>query len=197
MSSVSDRLAKAKPRTETVRLCLDGSLVNKHQSAVVALNAAMADDDTLAVGEDVRDAAEIVRDVEAEMDAATIVFTVGTVSREKWADLLAQFPPSKEERRAGHDHDPRMFPVHAVAACIQDPADFTIADALALASSDSVPPGEWNKLWVEALRLNVSSTPAPKLKAASGLLQANEPSSTTPPNTVSPEDGSLAGCGEQ
>lgn len=197
MTSISDRLARAKPRTEIVPVCLDGSLVNKHQEAVVALAAATASDDSLAIDPEVHACAQAVRDVEAEIEDATIRFKLGTVSREVWADLLAAFPPSKEERRAGHDHDPKRFPPAAVKACTLEPEDFTIEDAQAIAKSDSVPAGEFNKLWAVVFGLNVTGTPAPKLAAATELLRANALSSTTPPPAESPEDGSLAGSGEQ
>lgn len=193
MGVVDDLIATAQPRTEKVQICARGDLVASHAEAVAALAAVSADDDTLE-GPDISAAAAAVVAIEEEMDAATVTFTVASVGRQMWAGLLAANPPSKEERRAGHDHDPASFPVAAVAACVTDP-DLTEVQAAQLA--DALPAGEWNKLWVAALMLNVTATPAPKLGAATDLLQANARSSTTPPNGASLEDGSLAGSGEQ
>lgn len=197
MTTISDRLAKAQPRTETVSICLNGSLVNRHEEAAIALDQATRADDSLTLSAAVREAAAAVKAIEAQIDEETVRFVIATVSREEWADLLAANPPTKEERRAGHDHDPKRFPVAAVAACVIEPEDFTLADAQELARSKSVPPGEFNKLWVAALMLNVAGTPSPKMEAATELLRVSEASSTTPDHAGSLAAGSSAGSGEQ
>jgi hypothetical protein len=191
--NIDDLIATAQPRIEKVRICARGDLVAKHQEAVVAMSDTISDDDSLSGNPATIAAAEAVKAIEDEMDAATVEFTIRSTSRQKWADLLAKHPPSKEERRAGHDHDPKRFPVAAVAECTQAP-EMTVQQAAQLA--DVLPAGEWNKLWLAVLGLNVTGTPAPKLAAATDLLQANGRSSTTPPLEVFPEAGSLAGSGK-
>ncbi len=194
--NIDDLIATAQPRTQQVLICARGDLVAAHADAVRALALAndQDDDDALAgPGDRVVEAAARVKEVEAEQAAATVTFTIRSVSRRAWADLLAKYPPSKEQRRAGHDHDPAAFPVAAVAACTQDPA-MTYEQAANL--SDVLAAGEWNKLWVTALQLNITETPHPKLAAATELLQANGPSSTTSDPEGSLEVGSLAGSGK-
>ena len=194
MGLVDDLIATAQPRTEKVRICARGDLVAAHAAAVVALAEEIGSDESLEGGTPTTDsAAEVVR-IEEEMEASTVTFTVASVSRHVWADLLAANPPSKEERRAGHDHDPRTFPVAAVAACVTDPP---MTEEQASKLADVLPPGEWNKLWVAALTINITGTPAPKLPAATELLRVNGRSSTTPPSEGSLEDGSSVGSGEQ
>ncbi len=193
MGLVDDLIATAQPRTDKVRICARGDLVAAHAEAVAALQSVMGGDDSLE-GADTTDAAAAVVAVEEEMEAATVTFTVASVSRHRWANLLAKHPPSAQDRRAGHDHDPEQFPVAAVAECVTDP-DLSPLQAKQLA--DVLPPGEWNKLWIAALTLNITGTPNPKLAAATELLQANGQSSTTPPPAVSLEGGSLAGSGGQ
>jgi hypothetical protein len=196
VTSFAERLANAKPRTETVPIHLDGSLVNEHEAAVRALAAATQDDDSLA-STAVQAAAAAVTAIEERMEADAEEFILSSVSREEWAGLLAEFPPTKEERRAGHDHDPKKFPPAAVAACVVQPEGFTRDDAVALAKSKAVPSGEFNKLWMAALRLNVTGTPSPKLSAATEILRANEQSSTIADLEASLGEGSLAGSGAQ
>ena len=191
---VDELIATAQPRTEQVRICARGDLVAKHQEAVSVLKAATDADESLTGSAEVKAAAGAVVAVEAEMEAATVTFTVASTSRQKWADLLATYPPSKEERRAGHDHDPTRFPVAAVAACVASPP-LTIDQAAKLAQV--LPAGEWNKLWLAVLGLNITGTPAPKLAAATELLQASGTSLTTSGPEGSLEDGSLAGSGAQ
>lgn len=194
--NIDELIATAQPRTQQVRICARGDLVAAHAEAVEALGRVVdenRDDDSLA-NPGVTEAAARVKAVEEERDAAAVVFIVSSVSRQTWADLLANHPPSKEQRRAGHDHDPTTFPVAAIAACVTEPA-MTLDQATKLA--DVLPAGEWNKLWVAALTLNVTETPNPKLAAATALLQANGPSSTSSDLEGSLEAGSLAGSGKQ
>lgn len=193
MGLVDDLIATAQPRTDTVRICARGDLGASHAAAVAALAEIVDGDDSLEGNPATADALAAVRAIEEEMEAATVTFTVTSVSRQTWADLLAAYPPSKEERRAGHDHDPVKFPVAAVAACVTDP-DLSLEKAAQLA--EVLAAGEWNKLWVAVLTLNITGTPAPKLAAATGL-RVNGHSSTTPRRGGSLEDGSLAGSGEQ
>lgn len=192
--NIDDLIATAQPRTEVVRICARGDLVARHQEAVQALADATRGDDSLGAGPEVTAAAGAVVAIESEMEAATVEFTLGSVSRKAWADLLAKHPPSNEQRRSGADHDPDTFPVAAIAACCKDP-EMTEEQSERLA--DVLPPGEWFKLWSTALRLNVSETPHPKLAAATDLLRANGQSSTTADPEDSPEVGSLAGSGAQ
>lgn len=190
--NIDDLIATAQPRTEVVRICARGDLVSRHQEAVARLRESTSGDDSLAGNPATQAAAGEVVAIEAEQDAATVDFTVHAVSRQVWADLLAKHPPSAEDRRAGHDHNPQTFPVAAIAACVDD---LSVEQATKL--SEVLHMGEWNKLWVTVIGLNVTGTPTPKLAAATDLLRANEPSSTTSLPEESPEGGSLAGSGEQ
>jgi len=192
--NIDDLIATAQPRTEVVRICARGDLVARHAEAVARLREATALDDSLSGSEETVAAAGEVVSIEAEMEASTLPFTVESVSRQVWADLLKQHPPSAEERRAGHDHNPETFPIAAIAACVSDPK-LSVEKSQELAGV--LHAGEWNKLWVTVIGLNVTGTPNPKLAAATDLLQANAPSLTTPLPAESLEDGSLAGSGEQ
>lgn len=193
---VDEIIAKAAPRTREVQVCLDPGLITAHEAAVLDLQQAMAEDDGLVGSDAVRTAAERVEEVERQIDQATHTFVLRSVSRREWADLLAKYPPSAEQRRAGHDADPDRFPVAAVAACLVEPA-LSEQQVRKLAESDAMTFGEWQKLWLAALTLNVPPVPAPKLEAATALLRLSGRSSTTPDLEVSPDHGSLAGSGEQ
>ncbi len=200
MGVVDDLIATARPRTEEVRICARGDLVAAHAAAAVALGAAADKEDTLE-GEEVSAALDRVKEIEAQIEASIVTFTLSSVSREEWADLLAAHGPSKEQRREGHDHDPKTFPVAAVAACIIDPPTTEEQVRILAGTRDDgtpmLPPGEFNKLWVTALGLNVQGMPIPKLAAATERLRVNGRSSTTPPSEASLEGDSSAGSGEQ
>lgn len=193
--NIDDLIATAQPQTEVVRVCARGELVPAHEEAVKALaEAAQADDSLAGVSPEVAAAAEAVKAIEDEQEAHTLSLTVTAVSRNRWANLLAQHPPTKEQRRIGHFADPASFPVAVVAECVVElEGDVSKAEKLA----DILSMAEWNKLESAALRLNGEETPHPKLAAATVILQTNGHSSTTSPPEASLEGGSLAGSGKQ
>lgn len=192
--NIDDLIATAQPRTEVVRVCARGDLVAAHAKAVAALAELLsaADDDSLAGNPDVAAAAEAVKAIEAEQDEYTFEIVVSSVSRNRWANLLAEHPPTKEQRRAGHFADPATFAIAVVAECVDD-----LDPAKAAKLADVLPISEWGKLESAALILNATETPSPKLQAVTDLLQANGHSSTTPPPEASREADSLAGSGVQ
>lgn len=190
---IDELIATARPRIEKVRICARGDLAARHEAAVEAYHEALSRDDSLA-GEGPTAEAAAVKAIEDEQDASTVEFTVQAVSRQQWADLLVKHSPSKAQQRAGHAFDPGPFAVSMVAACVVDPP---ITPDQAQKLSETLHNAEWNKLENVAFWLNTTGTPAPKLSAATELLQANGRSSTTSVNRASPEGGSLAGSGEQ
>ena len=190
--NIDELIATAQPRTQQVRICARGDLVAAHEQAAEAYRAALEGDDSLAGSADSKAAAEAVVAIEDEMEASTVDIPVSAVSRKVWADLLASHPPSKEQKRLGHIYDPETFSIAMVAACVDG-----LDEAKAKALAEAIPHAEWAKLENAAFALNVTETPHPKLPAATELLRANGQSSTTPPSEESPEDGSLAGSGEQ
>lgn len=190
--NLDDLIATAQPRTEQVRVCVRGDLVERHAAAVATLRAAAEASDSLGGDPAVAEAAEAVRAIEDEQEASALTLTVTSVSRNRWADLLAKHPPTKEQRRAGHFAEPETFAIAVVAECV---AELDADQAARLA--DVLPMAEWNKLESAALRLNATETPFPKLAAATEILQANGQSSTTAENEGSLAASSSDGSGAQ
>ena len=192
---IADLIATAQPRTLEVSVCARGDLVDRHATLVqqlaaaesnVAKRASVAKDPEVA-----RIAGEIVA-VEAEQEASTVTVVLQSVSRRVWADLLAKCPPRPQDK--GLDHNPDTFPPAVVAACAKSPV---ISEEEANQLADALPVSEWSKLWLGAVGLNITSTPHPKLKAATELVRANGESSTTQEGTASPGRSSSAGSGDQ
>jgi len=194
--NIEEIIAKAAPRTVDVPVCLGGDLLTAHEQAAVELQQALDADDGLVGTDEVRAAAEKVTEIEEQLEEQTVTFRLRALSRKEWADLLAKFPPSVEQRRAGHDADPDLFPVAAIAASIVEP-EMTEDEFRRLSESPLLTFGDFQKLFLAVMRLNVPPTTAPKLAAATELLRLNGPSSTTPAAEGFPDLGSLAGSGEQ
>jgi hypothetical protein len=191
---LDELIATAAPRTKTVQVCGRGDLAAEHERLATRLQGLMLDPNKgLAGNPEVHEVAQQIADLEDAMAASTIDVTVKALSRNAWADLLAAHPPSREQSRAGEDVNPKTFPVAAVAACSHEPQiSATQAEALA----GKLPVGEWQKLWMAVASLNTVPTTVPKLRAATELLAASEPSSTTSVPVESLGVPSLGGSGE-
>lgn len=187
---LDELIATASPRTQTVQVCARGDLVARHEELVEQLGAT-AGTGSLGGNSDAHRISEEIVAVEEAMDASTLSITLRSVSRKVWADLLAKHPPGREHK--GQDHNPETFPPAALAACAVEPP-ITVEQATKLA--DTLPTGEWNKLWLAMIGLNVVAMPHPKLAAATELLRANGRSSTTSADTDSLAAPSSAGSGE-
>jgi hypothetical protein len=193
-----DRLiATAAARTEKVRVCARGDLVDRHRQLAEDYKAEVRVDGTLvdssANAARPIELAEAIAEAETEMEACTVTITVATVSQRTWADLLLKHPPSPSQRREGLDHDPAGLQIAAVSACAIDP-EITPLQAEQL--YDTLPSGEWTRLWLAIFGLNATATPHPKLLAASELLRASEPLAR--PSDPAPLAGSSsAGSGER
>lgn len=163
--SLEELIATAQPRTREVRVCARGDLVDRHAQLVDELDEAS---DSLGAPKRAKEIAAEILAVEEEQEEYTLVVTLASVSRRVWADLLAEHAPRKEDREKGLDYHPVTFPPAAVAACAKEPAlTYDTADRLA----STLPAGEWNKLWLTAVELNVMGTPHPKFRAAAEIAQ--------------------------
>lgn len=186
-------IASAAPRTRTVQVCSRGDLASRHEALVAELQQVAMRESSLAGNPEAeRISGEIVA-VQDEMEGSVLDVTVKALSRNAWLDLLAAHPPSREEARRGESMNPKTFPVAAVAACATEPK---ISGAQAEQLAESLPPGEWQKLWLAVVALNTAETTVPKLRAATEILQANGRSSTTSGLAGSVEAPSLDGSGD-
>lgn len=183
--SIEDRIAAAvdRPRTIEVEVCRSGGLVNLHAELVSELGAvvdeanaskSIADDTDPRIDE----IASQIEQVEAAMAEHTVVYEMQPVSALAWNDLLRDHPPRRGiDTRSAFNVE--TFPPACVAACIASPE--TSADEVA-ELYQSLPSGEWTKLFEAAWVLNEGETPRPKLPAAIGSLLASVRSSTTAAN---------------
>ena len=119
--------------------------------------------------------AQRIADIESEMEAALIEFRFKGIGRRQWADLLAEHPPTKQQklldRNAPYDD---TFEYAAIAASCVQPA-MTVEQVRALDASGAVDVQGWNELWSSCLRANVREA-VPNSPAASRVLMSEESS---------------------
>lgn len=181
MTSIADVLARTKPATRTVPICIDGTIAERldevrarHLDAVRE-SVGMADST-------ISDVVAEVAALEAEADTATVTFTVTSIGSKAWRALSAEHPPAVDDVE-GWRWNPETFPVAAVAAATVEPAMSEIeADQLAQTLSD----GQWSKLFGAVLAVNVGDDLIPKSGLGTSETPSSEPSSTTAPPEESP-----------
>lgn len=132
--------------------------------------------------------------LEAEIEASVVVFTLEARTTSEWADLLAAHPPTKDQAKQGHVANPETFDVAAVAACAVDPV-VTIEQAKRMRGT--LPPSEWNALVRAVYDLNQERTFAPKSLMLSAARHMSGNSSATPQNEGSLAEPSSDGNGGQ
>lgn len=186
-----DEADQAEPLRTEVTVCLRGDLFNAHASLVAELETKRVE--TLGGTQGVVELSQRIAAVEAEIETKSRTFTVECIGHKRWADLLAQHPPTKEQRLRGLDNDERTFPQAAIAASVVDPK-LTPAQVEKIAAK--APTGEWIKLWSAVLGVNLGGLQAPKSQAAAAILRANDGSLGTPPTGASPAASSSDGSGD-
>lgn len=171
--AAADVLASAKAKTARVRLVLDGDLLDRQLQLNEQLAAAEDDSDAaLAV------AREIV-ELEAEIDEAGVEFVFRGMGRGRWRKLLAEHPPTDEQKTLGAEFDVDTFPFHAMAACLVEPA-LTVDDLQAL-EEDALDEVSFGQLWAACLKACLGSgANHPSSAAARRLLASVPPNSEQP-----------------
>jgi hypothetical protein len=179
----ADVKAAHKPLEASVAVCLDGELLSRIAEVEARIPAEERDDDRenrTPVAPALKREADELRE-QAESDAVTFRFR--SVGSKAWSDLLAQHPPSKEQRReTGVDYNPDTFPQAAIQASCADP---TLDDEDAAWLVEHLSLGQFRRLWTACLEANVGPGDLPKARRTAAP-PATASSSTTAPPEASP-----------
>ena len=196
---LTEVVAQSKPRTETVRLCLRGDLLARHEQLEQDLARARELDEATNEPDTAPAIAREIKALEAEIREAEVPFVFESIGQSAWSDLLAEHPPTKEEREAGLDHHPDTFCIEAVARSMVDPDPGEGDAALEAVMSMFGPPMRLNQtqfiqLWTGCYKANMGGGKAPgESSAASAVLRLSEQSSTTAAHAASLAAPSSAG----
>lgn len=155
--AAADILAKAKARTARVTLCLDGELEDRLEAAREAFDAAPEDEGL---------ASELVS-LEAEAEDASTEF-VFQVARGRWRKLMADHPPTDQQKTQGAEFDVDEFPFAAMAEFLVEPV--MTADELKQLNDDAFDEVKFSKLWGACLKAAVGGQSRPSSEAARLLL---------------------------
>ncbi len=189
MASLDDILAQAENpsfvRVSTARILLRQDMLARHAELDAALNKALEDDGRHNRPAESPRLKDEIQALEVGIEAAKVEFRFRSIGKRAWADLLAAHPPTKPQRTADPriDHNPRTFPVAAIAASCVDPA-MTVDDVKRL--DVALPPTLFDVLWARCIDANVGGAESPKSMAAGVIARLSERSASTPAPAASP-----------
>ncbi|MGZ4465198.1 MAG: hypothetical protein ACXVW0_07565 [Nocardioides sp.] len=158
-------LASAKPLTTSIRLCLDGQLLAEANQVAQAYLQAKVDDEQSNTPDRAPALGEQLRALQERISAAEVEFVFRSIGRLAWRNLVAEHPPTKEQREQTFaDFNVDTFPVAAVAASCVAPEGVTVEGVEELA--EILSEGQWNRLWATCHAANTAGGESPNLGAA-------------------------------
>lgn len=177
-------------RKRSVRVLLRQDLVERHAELDARLMSTPNEDGIGGAGAAVRETADEITALEAEIDSAQVTFTFRAVGHMKWANLMAEHPPTKDQLKANPrlDHNPETFPIAAMAATCVDPEGASVESFRRLEAS-SLPISVFDTLWSACLDANLGGG-APKSVAAGAIRRLSGRSASTPAPAASPDPSS-------
>ena len=183
--SQSNRLTVTRPE-KTVEFCTNLGLKSAHEDAVRGLEdakRAAAADAREVPSVAVRDAAQRIADLEAEMRDHTVTFTLRAWPRKRWAEYEETHPPRKgiandDALSINVSTLDEVIAPSIVAVKARDGQDVPfepVTDWVPLA--DEMTDGQWQEFALAVLQVNRGVKAAPFSAAASRVIQSFERSS--------------------
>lgn len=173
----------SKDRT-SVQVCLDRALVSELEDATAELRKAQGD----GMLDGAAELQERVDALRSEVEAKTRTLTFESIGRREWRKLLAEHPPTEQQKRDGADHNPETFPQAAIAASCIEPG-LTTEQAEWLAAE--LPLMKFEEVWATCLAVNIKGADEKKA-VASASLRLTEKRSRQPSSSKSHSASSAA-----
>lgn len=160
--SAADVLAKIKAKTERVSILLDPDLVDEHAALDRRLQSAS--------DEQKHELAEQILELEQRIADEEVEFVFKGMGRTRWRKLLADYPPTDEQRARGAEFNTDTFPFEAMAECIVEPE--MSADQLRQLN-DMLSEVQFAQLWGACLSANIGSGVTRPESLAAHVILAN------------------------
>lgn len=176
--SIDEILDQATPPEKTVPICLAGHMQAEFEELErdLAIARDKPAEGTLAGGANplATQIAQQIVELRERMREHTKVFRFRGLSRRAFSDLIAKYPPSKEDEAEGKDVDWETFGVALIAACAVDPA---MTEEKAGKLVDVLTSAQYDSLFAAAFSVNKRDVDVPFSYAASAVLQSSKKSS--------------------
>lgn len=167
-----DPFANAKKKPERVRLLLAGDMLDEHADLERQLADAADDARTLV--------AEQIVELEKRMVDAEIEFVFEPIGRGRWRKLIADHPPTDDEKAEGRIWNGDTFPIAAMLASMREPR--VAPDEFQALYDDVLTEEQFSSLWLVCLTANGGVVAShPESQAARATL-ANAGGKSRPPS---------------
>lgn len=162
--AAAEVLAKAKARTARVALVLDGDLLAEHERLSAQLDKFHSDTD------DAIELAGRIVALEEQIVEAEVEFVFRGLGRGRWRALLAEHPPTEDDKKQGLEFSADEFPFVAMAASLVEPV-LTVDDLRAL-HDEALSETSFSELWTACLKANLGGgSSRPESQAARATLE--------------------------
>lgn len=203
--SVADLRALYGRRRAECRILLDQQLLAEHAALeddyarVISSQATTAG--SIAAPAEASDIARRLEEIEERIAEVEIVLVVENIGTQRWLELKAKHPPTREQRLAGIQTNHQTFAPAAVAACtveFRDPQrpDLEMSAELADFLFEILPENEFERVFAPIVDLNLGSDGRPKSLIVSVNRRLNGGSLATAPSTGSPGPSSSDGLSD-
>jgi hypothetical protein len=149
---IGDILNTVKAATQTVSVCLDGTLseqIDRCTERWAQLTATAPS--TIAPLPEVEAVLEEIRALETQATAATVEFRVQSVGARVWRDLVADHPPPPDDFEAFRWNNETFQPAALALCCVDPVMSIEQADELANKLTDK----QWQKIITAVLVVNI------------------------------------------
>ena len=158
--TIAEIMARKTAVMKTAIIQTDGELANKI-AELRQLHTAARDADRLSNAPEKAPRIQKQIDKLIEQSEDTLeVFTFKSIGRFNYDELVAEHPPSKDQKKDGSDFDPNTFPPVLVSASCVEP-EIPIADAVKIFASPEWNGAELRKLFFAALDANTETGEIP------------------------------------
>lgn len=193
MSDFAAWKEEATPDTASVGICFDRRLLSELETIEKELEETKAEKVDGMLGQDeatsrVQNLEQRVEDLRKDIQGKTRTFVFESIGRRKWMDLLAEHPPTDQQKEefeeqfgeAGlrPDHNPETFSPHALAASCVKPG-LTVDEAVWL--MENMTEKTWNRIVGACFSVNLLGSRDPFENGSNGArptaLKSKQPSS--------------------
>lgn len=158
--TIAEIMAKKKAVLKTAIIQTDGEIANE-VNELRQLHTAARDADRLSNAPETAPRIQKQIDKLVEQSGDTLeVFTFKSIGRFSYDELVAEHPPSKDQKKDGSDFNPDTFPPALVSASCVEP-EISIEDAVKIFASPEWNGAELRKLFFAALDANTETGEIP------------------------------------
>lgn len=194
-ATFEDIIAATKPRKHVARICVRGDLVAEKEKLEAELQEAQTNDYLSNSKSKAPTIARKLDKLAKEADKHTYEFTFEAIGMKRWQDMIADHPPTKEQKKKAKDDEqylefnPETFPIAAISASCKDPE---MDEDQVRELFETWNYSQWNKLLEACLQANLGDDAVGKSPVASAILRASDVKSKQASKQESQEASSLA-----